>query len=172
MKQSSSVRPPSHSRTLFVIAHPDDEAMFFTPTILNMASSAELYLVCLSSGNNDGLGNIREKELYKSCNVLGIPKERVRLLDEEGLQDGFQNHWDTQLVVDVVKNMVEEFQISTVCFFTLHSYIPLHTLPHAHARTKKIKSPNLRYFKGEIFSYRKSVPPHNNPFPPQSKRPQ
>jgi hypothetical protein len=111
----SSAVPPSHSRTLFVIAHPDDEAMFFAPTILSMHNRSQLHLICLSVGNNDGLGKVREKELYKSCAVLGIPEERVRIYDEEGLHDGMKNHWDSSLVLDIVKNAVEEFQINTVC---------------------------------------------------------
>ena len=38
---------------LFVIAHPDDEAMFFVPTVLSLKgySGYKLHLLCLSSGN-------------------------------------------------------------------------------------------------------------------------
>jgi N-acetylglucosaminylphosphatidylinositol deacetylase len=118
----SSLVPSSHSRTLFVIAHPDDEAMFFAPTILFMHDRSQLHLICLSSGNNDGLGKVREKELYKSCAVLGIPEERVRVYDEDGLQDGMRNHWDSTLVMDIVRNTVDEFQINTVCAINSLSY--------------------------------------------------
>jgi len=35
-----------------VIAHPDDEAMFFTPTIKEIQSQGrDVFLLCLSSGN-------------------------------------------------------------------------------------------------------------------------
>lgn len=39
-------------RILIVIAHPDDECMFFAPTILNLRQCGQydLYLLCLSSG--------------------------------------------------------------------------------------------------------------------------
>lgn len=39
-------------RILFVIAHPDDECMFFGPTILNYTKkkSCEVYLMCLTTG--------------------------------------------------------------------------------------------------------------------------
>ena len=98
-----------------MIAHPDDEAMFFAPTVLTMHNKSLLHLLCLSVGNSAGLGRIREKELHKSCAVLGIPEERVRIHDEEGLQDGMGNHWDAGLVMEIVKNTVDEFQINTVC---------------------------------------------------------
>jgi len=51
-------------RILFVISHPDDESMFFVPTILNLkAEGYTLELLCLSNGNYDGLGKIREIEM-------------------------------------------------------------------------------------------------------------
>lgn len=48
---------------MYVIAHPDDEAMFFVPSIVNLRQNNRLYLLCLSTGNFAGLGRIREKEL-------------------------------------------------------------------------------------------------------------
>lgn len=40
-------------RVLLVIAHPDDECMFFGPTVLNFTTNKDctLYLMCLSTGN-------------------------------------------------------------------------------------------------------------------------
>ena len=52
---------------LYVIAHPDDEAMFFVPSITQLRTTNDLYLLCLSNGNFDGLGKIREKELHASA---------------------------------------------------------------------------------------------------------
>lgn len=39
-------------RILLITAHPDDECMFFAPTILSLGNSvrAELFLLCLSEG--------------------------------------------------------------------------------------------------------------------------
>jgi len=37
-------------RVLFVIAHPDDESMFFLPTILALMPVCECFLLCLSTG--------------------------------------------------------------------------------------------------------------------------
>lgn len=52
---------------LLITAHPDDECMFFSPTMPLIA-----HCLCLSNGNQDGLGAVREKELHASCQVLGI----------------------------------------------------------------------------------------------------
>ena len=40
-------------RVLLVIAHPDDETMFFGPTMLNLSrrEGTEVYLLCLSNGD-------------------------------------------------------------------------------------------------------------------------
>jgi N-acetylglucosaminylphosphatidylinositol deacetylase len=38
---------------MFVIAHPDDESMFFSPTINYFTSTAcNLHILCFSTGNN------------------------------------------------------------------------------------------------------------------------
>eukprot|EP01104_Vermistella_antarctica_P013269 TRINITY_DN3994_c0_g1_i2.p1 TRINITY_DN3994_c0_g1~~TRINITY_DN3994_c0_g1_i2.p1 ORF type:complete len:207 (-),score=0.87 TRINITY_DN3994_c0_g1_i2:28-648(-) len=54
-------------RVLYVTAHPDDEAMFFVPSITSMTSTdaCEVHLLCLSTGNYDGLGDIRKAELMR-----------------------------------------------------------------------------------------------------------
>ena len=36
---------------LLVIAHPDDEAMFFSPFLLSAVGNCVVHLLCLSSGN-------------------------------------------------------------------------------------------------------------------------
>ena len=46
--------------------------MFFVPSIMNLKNSNNLYLLCLSNGNFDGLGKIREKELHASAKYLGF----------------------------------------------------------------------------------------------------
>lgn len=88
---------------LVLTAHPDDECMFFAPTILALTGSSardvpdasssvltdggqeqhrKVFSLCLSSGNADGLGEIRKRELAGSLDVLGIPKGRRWVLDE------------------------------------------------------------------------------------------
>ncbi len=55
-----------------MIAHPDDEAMFFAPSIIQLNNFNNISVLCLSNGNYAGLGKTREKELEKSCEVFEI----------------------------------------------------------------------------------------------------
>lgn len=72
---------------LYVIAHPDDEAMFFVPSILSLREKNKLFMLCLSNGNFAGLGNIREKELERSCEELRFHKTPT-VVEDQDLQDG------------------------------------------------------------------------------------
>ncbi|KAE8154792.1 LmbE-like protein [Aspergillus avenaceus] len=67
-----------NKRICLLIAHPDDEAMFFAPTVLALTKPElgnHLKILCLSSGDADGLGHIRKKELQKSALQLGLRSE-------------------------------------------------------------------------------------------------
>ena len=67
---------------LLVTAHPDDEAMFFAPTILGLnKKDVSLFHVCLSNGNADGLGSSRKEELGYSLDILGISRQKRWLLN-------------------------------------------------------------------------------------------
>lgn len=92
-------------RILLVIAHPDDESMFFLPTLLALRRAhLALYLLCLSTGNAYGKGKVRSNELRSVCRWLGvrlgsrryvdaaatissqIPDDHVRIVDDLQLQ--------------------------------------------------------------------------------------
>ena len=58
-----------------LIAHPDDEAMFFAPTVLALTrpeNGNHVKILCLSTGNADGRGEARRRELVKSAMLLGV----------------------------------------------------------------------------------------------------
>ena len=74
----------SLDNVLFVTAHPDDECMFFAPTILGLQAATnppELHILSLSFGNGSGLGETRHDEFIASLNALGIPEGRRHILD-------------------------------------------------------------------------------------------
>ncbi|KAE8363675.1 putative deacetylase LmbE-like domain-containing protein [Aspergillus caelatus] len=75
-----------NKRICLLIAHPDDEAMFFAPTVLALTKPElgnHLKILCLSSGDADGLGHIRKKELQKSAVHLGLRNESdVLIIDD------------------------------------------------------------------------------------------
>jgi N-acetylglucosaminylphosphatidylinositol deacetylase len=62
------------NKILLVIAHPDDECMFFSPAIIQLSKTAKVEVLCMSTGNHLGLGSIREMELQKSCKRLNVSK--------------------------------------------------------------------------------------------------
>jgi len=74
---------PQAKRVLLVTAHPDDEAMFFAPTILRLTQRHDVnfFHVCLSNGNADGLGSTRKTELGYSLGILGVSRQNRWLLD-------------------------------------------------------------------------------------------
>ncbi|XP_027775122.1 probable N-acetylglucosaminyl-phosphatidylinositol de-N-acetylase [Solanum pennellii] len=82
-----------HNRNvLLVIAHPDDESMFFTPTLNYLSSrGCNLHILCMSTGNADGMGNVRKEELYLASIVLKVPQKQVKVLDHPDLQ-AFSNN--------------------------------------------------------------------------------
>ncbi|KAJ5160080.1 N-acetylglucosaminyl-phosphatidylinositol de-N-acetylase [Penicillium canariense] len=67
-----------NKRICLLIAHPDDEAMFFSPTVLALTKPElgnHLKILCFSTGDADGLGETRKKELQKSALLLGVRDE-------------------------------------------------------------------------------------------------
>ena len=91
-------------RILLLTAHPDDETFFFGPTLTSLVPSFEapvsaslnasnasdsvtltfpqVFSLCLSVGNADGLGDIRSREIGDSLDVLGVTEDRRWILDK------------------------------------------------------------------------------------------
>lgn len=74
LKQAAKYPYPSslqNSSVVLLTAHPDDEAMFFGPTIHKLLrENNTVSLLCFSTGDNDGIGHIRTKELFESLNYF------------------------------------------------------------------------------------------------------
>ena len=68
---------------LILTAHPDDESMFFAPTIRALINGGwDVRGLCLSNGNAEGLGRTREGELRDAWEVLGVEGDKVEVLDQ------------------------------------------------------------------------------------------
>ena len=80
-----------HAAITLIIAHPDDECMFFYPTI---SRAKRLHIICLSNGGYDGLGEEREKELQRAARRLGASATCV---NNAALQDG-PHAWNPSVV--------------------------------------------------------------------------
>ncbi|KAF7012342.1 hypothetical protein CFC21_026540 [Triticum aestivum] len=106
---------------LLVLAHPDDESMFFTPTILFLKSKGHIiHVLCMSLGNADGLGDTRQEELYNACAALKIPAEQVAVLDHQKLQDGFHEKWDHGLLAELTMEQIQLWDIDTIVTFDIY----------------------------------------------------
>ncbi|KAH7921702.1 LmbE-like protein [Leucogyrophana mollusca] len=113
----------SQPRVLLLTAHPDDECFFFAPTILALravhdgVSNPAIFSLCLSTGNADGLGKVRQDELARSLDVLGIEEERRWVVDHPALQDNFTAQWDADVIANVVRPYVVGNKITTILTF-------------------------------------------------------
>ena len=86
----------SGKRILLLIAHPDDEAMFFGATLrylTHLSLGNQIIVLCFSSGDADGLGHIRKSELQKSALQLGITyTEHVVVIEDEKFPDSHRSN--------------------------------------------------------------------------------
>ena len=95
---------PSVGSVLLLIAHPDDEIMFWTPTIKYLLSKKiELKILCLSNGNYNGLGDLREIEFDNVSRELNLFNNVILNVPE--LQDDITKKWDSSKVAE----MIDEF---------------------------------------------------------------
>jgi LmbE family N-acetylglucosaminyl deacetylase len=115
LMQRNTTPPASMgNRILFLIAHPDDESMFFSPLMFalkQLQKSPKLFILCLSPGHprnapQPNLGTIRTNELLKASKLLGVDECAV-----EALNDG----------PNVRLKFIFYFsQLQTIDLFTLH----------------------------------------------------
>jgi len=133
------------NKLLLVIAHPDDEAMFFGPTLLSLSKSFNVSILCLSNGNYNGLGLIRSKELVNSCIINNISNDNITIIDHIDLQDGMNNNWSIDIIADIIINNIKN--IDTIITFDNYgiSGHPNHIATYkgvvlAHQRLKDISN--------------------------------
>lgn len=101
---------------LFITAHPDDEAMFFVPTILTMKELGyQLHILCLSNGNADGKGKVREQELDKACKYLGF--SGIFVVDDPRIPDGMDKLWEVGVLKEIIKKRLSEHSYNGIVTF-------------------------------------------------------
>ncbi|EJW04326.1 hypothetical protein EDEG_01411 [Edhazardia aedis USNM 41457] len=96
-----------NGRILLVIAHPDDESMFFSPLL--QCFHKRMKILCLSSGDFDGIGKIRKQEMLDLCKFCKI---NCTVLD--CFKDGA--FWEIDRIVEEIKKE-EEFNFKTIITF-------------------------------------------------------
>ncbi|XP_022115195.2 N-acetylglucosaminyl-phosphatidylinositol de-N-acetylase isoform X1 [Pieris rapae] len=105
-------------RVLVVVAHPDDECMFFGPTIYRLCEQgAEVNILCLSNGNYEGKGNIRKQELWNACKELGVPACNICLISDTRLPDNPKLQWPVPVIAKLIGHHIEAYNIDTLVIF-------------------------------------------------------
>ena len=105
---------------VFLVAHPDDESMFFGPTILSLMRQRrgreKVYILCLSIGDYYGEGSKRKRELVDAAAVFGIRDHDVVIVDnQEYLKDG--SVWNAAVVYKILQDFVTKHSISNIVTF-------------------------------------------------------
>lgn len=144
-----SGRPPASrigTAVLLIIAHPDDESMFFLPTIRHFQGLGHtIYVLCLSTGasrvpaaaasvptrcrpsppplppaspgNAYGLGPLRTQEMCYACSLVGIGRDCVQVVDDAQLQDGMQTAWPLEAIAAHVEAAAKRWRPQTLVTF-------------------------------------------------------
>lgn len=119
-----------NKRIILLIAHPDDESMFFSPTLQALTDPQlqnHVKILCMSTGNSEGIGETRRRELEKAAVTLGVRRrEDVFVLDDERFKDGMQADWKPEEVVRVLASA-----------FAPHLNVPAPGLEHSEAEREK-----------------------------------
>ncbi|KAG0711850.1 N-acetylglucosaminyl-phosphatidylinositol de-N-acetylase [Chionoecetes opilio] len=104
---------------MIVTAHPDDEVMFFGPTILHFTGREDtlVYLVCMSTGNYYGHGRTRGQELLASCGVLGVAVDNVYLYRCDAMPDHPDVLWPTQRTANIINHHIHALDVDMVVTF-------------------------------------------------------
>lgn len=105
-------------RVLVVVAHPDDECMFFGPTIFRLCEQgADVHVLCLSNGNFGGKGKIRRKELWEACLELGVPNQNICIIMDDRLKDNPRIQWPVPVIAKLIHHHVEVIDVDTLVTF-------------------------------------------------------
>jgi LmbE family N-acetylglucosaminyl deacetylase len=107
-------------KTVAIFAHPDDESFAVGGTLAKYADRGEVYLVCVTNGNDKtngrkrNLPKIRRNELRKAAKILGI--KRVYFLDYE---DGELNNSQYHAISKDIKKILVKVKPDTLITFEM-----------------------------------------------------
>lgn len=103
---------------LIVVAHPDDETIFFAGLVLRNRKTP-WRLICVTNGNGDGRGGQRWLELQNACKKLGI-----KSIEQWNFADQYEKRLDVKALCERLQNVAAPHQVFT------HS--PLGEYGHPH----------------------------------------
>lgn len=113
-RQQEKIKETGKKSVSIVTAHPDDEAMFFLPTVLNLRPLYHLHVLCLSNGGAYNQGETREREFKESMESLGLKGE---LVEDSELPDSMSVVWNEKVIAKHVKKHLETHGIEALVSF-------------------------------------------------------
>ncbi|KDE05455.1 hypothetical protein MVLG_04145 [Microbotryum lychnidis-dioicae p1A1 Lamole] len=114
---------------IWVIAHPDDEAFFFGPSLTNLLAppgrdeekSKTVYptghILSLSSGNYEGRGEVRTAELKESCRMFAVDDDNCVVVNDPRLVDGPDQTWSVDVINSIVAEKVKQWNADVIITF-------------------------------------------------------
>jgi N-acetylglucosaminylphosphatidylinositol deacetylase len=101
-----------------LIAHPDDECMFFGPILRQISKlNNKLFILCMTNGNFYGKGKQRELELKESCSNLIGGENSLTIINHTKLPDDPKFEWDTDLCKSIISDYLEKNSIDLLITF-------------------------------------------------------
>lgn len=92
---------------LIVVAHPDDESIYFAGLILQNRSKP-WKVVCVTDGNADGNGCSRLADFHNACQALGVNE-----FESWDFPDVFEKRLDLKLLVSKLKQLDRPEEVYT-----------------------------------------------------------
>lgn len=133
---------------LFIIAHPDDEAVFFTPTLMSLKKhNIETYVLCMSNGGGEGNdGDIRHHEMLLSAEYANIPSSNVFI---SNFNDGHKESWDTTMMIKEIDSIVQSKNIKHIVTFDEYGVTrhPNHISCHTAVKEYQTQSVRKHYLE-------------------------
>lgn len=113
------------SDVYFVIAHPDDELMFFFPSLIELINPVyrnNVKLICFSHGESesDEIGLIRKKEFYVSGKILGLEKKSLIIMNK--FKDGLDIEWNFQEISFLLNKEIKLKSDKRIVIITFDKY--------------------------------------------------
>ena len=87
-------------KNLIIIAHPDDEAIFFGNLLSQEGKNS--HVICVTDANADGLGHLRKKEFIRSMKLL-----KVDSFTWVSLPDQYNNELDQAKLLDSINATIK-----------------------------------------------------------------
>lgn len=134
-----------------IFAHPDDETMFFSPTLHGLFEcGATLYFLCISSGNQNGFGKLRKVELANAIQAHGFSVDNLTILEYDLFNDGFVV-WCKEELAKAALKFIETLEVDTVITFdedgvSLHPNHSSCFRALQHLYTNGLLPPNVQVF--------------------------